>query len=252
MSKKAKVIVKKSNLPAKSIEALFGSVRHVIDQARGNAYRSVNTIMVKAYWEIGRMIFEEEQHGKERAEYGTFIIAQLSRKLSFEYGKGFDESNLRYMRLFYKGFSIRDALRHELSWTHYRLLLRVENESARIFYMQEAVECNWSTRTLDRQVNSLYYERMLMTRKKKDKISVKAEAEEKKVPMEAKDIVKDPYVLDFLNLKDSKKFREEQLESGLIEKLQEFMLELGKGFSFVGRQYRVSTEEGNHFYVDLV
>jgi predicted nuclease of restriction endonuclease-like (RecB) superfamily len=251
MGKKVKRIVKKRSSPLKPIDRLLGSVQEIIEQARSSAYRSVNAIMVNAYWKIGRMIYEEEQQGKQRADYGSFLIAELSARLTLNYGSGFNSSNLWYMRQFYSTFRKLHALRGELSWTHYRLLLKVEREDARKFYMQEAVECNWSTRTMERQINSLYYERMLMTVKKGNKALVKAEAEGKKVPMQADDVIKDPYVLEFLNLNPNKKFYEKELEQVLIEKLEKFLLELGKGFSFVGRQHRISAEE-DHFYVDLV
>ena len=250
MMKKAKHSINKSKVPVKSIDRLYQDIRQVIDQSRANAYRTVNTLMVKTYWEVGRFIFEEEQQGKERADYGSYLITELSKRLSINYGKGFNQSNLWYMRQFYSTFKKLHALRGELSWTHYRLLLKVEKKEARAFYMQEAIESNWSTRTLERQINSLYYERMLMTRKEGRPL-VKAEAESKKIPAQAKDIIKDPYVLEFLDLKSNAKFHEQELEQGLIDKLQEFLLELGKGFSFVGRQYRMSAED-THFYIDLV
>jgi predicted nuclease of restriction endonuclease-like (RecB) superfamily len=207
--------------------------------------------MVKSYWLIGKLIIEEEQQGKERANYGEEIITQLSERLTQSYGKGFNRSNLWYMRQFYGTFKKLHALRGELSWTHYRLLLKVERNDARIFYIQEAIESNWSTRTLERQINSLYFERILMTKKDEGKVLVKAEVEGKKVVMQAKDIIKDPYVLDFLVLKGNPNFYEQELEQAIIDKLQEFLLELGKGFSFVARQKRISLE-GDHFYIDLV
>lgn len=142
-----------------------------------------------------------------------------------------------------------NALRSELSWTHYRILLKVDDENARLFYIKEIIDCNWSTRTLDRQIGNLYYPRMVMS---KDKEYVKAEAEEKQIALVPKDIIKDPYVLDFLNLKSNTDFRETELEQAIIDKLQNFILELGKGFAFVGRQYRLRTETGKHFYADLV
>lgn len=250
MAKKTKHTIKKSNTPAKPTESFYNNVKEIIEQGRKQAFRAVNTLMVKTYWEIGRVIFREEQQGKKRADYGSYLIAELSKRLTINYGKGFDESNLRYMRLFYKSFAIRDAVRHELSWTHYRLLLKIEKEEARAFYIEEAIASNWSTRTLERQMNSLYYERMYLTEKKSKRL-VKAEAESKKVELQPKDIIKDPYVLEFLDLKPNKKFQEHELEQGLIDKLQEFLLELGKGFSFVGRQYRMSAET-EHFYIDLV
>lgn len=247
----------------------YQAVAEVLRNARSNSYRAVNFIMVKAYWNVGRMIVEEEQHGKERAAYGTNLLKDLSSRLTQDFGKGFDESNLRYIRKFYLTFPIRDALRHEspnpselessgirstlrpeLRWTHYRLLLRVENEKARSWYLTEAADQNWSTRALDRQINSLYYERMIMSR---EKTSVIDEMKEKTVPLAPapEDFIKDPYVLEFLGLQDRPGFREAELETAIIGKLQAFMLELGKGFAFVARQQRISTETKD-FYVDLV
>lgn len=238
------------NTPAKNIEKLYGNIRQVIEDARSTVYRAANFAMVQAYWHIGKLIIEEEQSGKQRAEYGQSLLKDLSGRLSKEYGKGFDESNLRHMRNFYSIYQKQDAVRPELSWTHYRLLLKVEREDARAFYMQESIEYNWSTRTLERQVNSLYFERMVMT-PKQGRSLVKAEAEGKKEVMQAGDIIKDPYVLEFLNLKANTSFYEQELEQAIIDKLQEFLLELGKGFSFVGRQQRISLE-GDHFFIDLV
>lgn len=240
----------KKNLPTTSINKLYSNVKQVLEDARSNVYRAANFAMVQAYWHIGKLIVEEEQGGKERAEYGDELIQQLSQKLTLEYGKGFNKSNLWYMKQFYNTFQKLHALRGELSWTHYRFLLKVEREDARAFYMQECIDCNWSTRTLERQINSLYFERMVMTRKEGRPL-VKAEAEEKKEVMQAKDIIKDPYVLEFLNLKSNTDFYEQELEQAIIDKLQEFLLELGKGFSFVSRQHRVSLD-GEHFFIDLV
>lgn len=191
-----------------------------------------------------------KKSSKERAKYGAYLITHLSEKLSKEYGRGFDERNLIHMRQFYQVWPKANALRSELSWTHYRLLLKVEKEEARTFYAEESIECNWSTRTLERHINSFYYERMLVTRKE-GRLLVKAEAESKKEVLQAKDIIKDPYVLEFLDLKAKSGSYEKEIEQGLIDKLQEFLLELGKGFSFVSRQYRISAEE-QHFYLDLV
>ena len=202
-----------------------------------------------AYWHIGRAIVEGEQNGKERAEYGKELIKQLSQKLTQKHGKGFTETNLKYMRQFYRFFDKSHSLRDELSWTHYRLLLKVEDEQVRLFYMQETVDCNWSTRTLERQIGNLYYERMLMSHNRQ---LFKNEATEKQVSQEPKDIIKDPYVLEFLGLQDNTDFRENELEQAIIDKLQRFLQELDKGFAFVGRQYRLTTETGKHFYADLV
>lgn len=247
----------------------YQSVADILHNARSNAYRAVNFAMVEAYWHIGRMIVEEEQQGKERAEYGALLIRNLSIRLTHDFGEGFDERELRRMRQFYLTFPIRDALRHisstasattssgirgalrpELTWTHYRLLIRVENPKAREYYLNEAADQNWSTRALERQINSLYYERMLMSR---DKAPVLEEMREKTAPLTHApgDFIKDPYVLEFLGLKDSPGFRESDLEQAIISKLQSFMLELGKGFAFVARQQRISTETKD-FFVDLV
>ncbi len=232
------------------IEKLFNDVRTIIERARETAFRAVNFTMVKAYWEVGRVIVEEEQKGSARAEYGAYLVESISDKLSAEYGKGFDKTNLWNMIKFYRSFPILDALRQELSWTHYRILLRIEKEPAREFYMHECVEGNWSTRQLERQVNSLYFERILMS-SKKGRPLVKKEADGKKEVMQPGQIIKDPYVLEFLDLNPNTNFYEKEIEQALIDKLQGFLLELGKGFSFVGRQYRISADT-KHFYVDLV
>jgi predicted nuclease of restriction endonuclease-like (RecB) superfamily len=238
-----------TNTPNESLENLYTEISSIITEARNTVYKTANAEMVKAYWNIRKSIVEEEQNGKDRAEYGKQILKGLSKKLINQFGKGFDPSNLRYIRRFYLVFPNCDALRPELSWTHYRLLLKLEDEQARTFYINEAIECNWSTRTLDRQIGNLYYQRMIMS---KDKEVVKQEASEKQVILEPTDIIKDPYVLDFLNLNDNTNFRESELEQAIIDKLQDFILELGKGFAFFGRQYRLSTETGKHFYADLV
>lgn len=207
--------------------------------------------MVQAYWQIGKLIVEEEQKGKKRAEYGSFLLKELLEQLTTEYGKGFDESNLRHMRGFYSSFPIQDALRPELSWTHYRLLLKVDREDAKDFYLQESIDGNWSTRTLERQINSLYFERMMLTPVRKRGL-IKKEADSKKEKTQASDIIKDPYVLEFLDLKSKAGFYEHDLEQAIIDKLQDFLLELGKGFCFVARQYRLTVDARKHFYADLV
>ena len=233
----------------KAIVTLYDVINKIIEEARNTVYHTVNFTMVKTYWNIGKAIIDEEQNGNERAEYGTELIKRLAKKLTKTHGKSFSERNLWYMKQFYQQWTNMNALRSELSWTHYRLLLRVESEQARQFYMQETIDCNWSTRTLERQIGNLYYQRMLMS---KNTQIIKDEATEKQIIQEPKDIIKDPYVLDFLGLKDNADFRESQLEQAIIDKLHDFLLELGKGFAFVGRQYRLTTETGKHFYADLV
>lgn len=240
--------MKTTNLP-ENINTLYDTITKIIEEARNNIYRTANFTMVQAYWNIGKAIIEEEQNGKERAEYGQELIKKLSKKLTKEHGKSFSERNLWYMKQFYQKWEKMNALRSELSWTHYRLLLRIENDQARQFYMQETIDCNWSTRSLERQIGNLYYERMLMSR---NDPKVKGEAIEKTTRQEPQDIIKDPYVLEFLGLKDNTDFRESELEQAIIDKLQDFILELGKGFAFVSRQYRLTTETGKHFYADLV
>lgn len=239
----------KERTPSGAIGPLYNQVKEVLETARGQVYRTANREMVKAYWHIGRLIVEEEQKGKERAEYGKELIEQLSTKLTISHGNSFSARNLWYMKQFYQTWPKVNALRSELSWTHYRLLLKVEQEEAREFYMQEAIECNWSTRSLERQINNLYYQRMVMSRNSKE---VKEEARQKTQKQKAGDLIKDPYVLDFLDLKDNTNFRESELEQAIIDKLHDFLLELGKGFAFVGRQHRLTTETGKHFYADLV
>lgn len=231
-----------------NIDKLFKKVSEVISEARKTVYQTANTQMVKAYWQIGKLIVEEEQNGKERATYGKEIVKQLSAKLA-PYGNIYSKRNLWYMVRFYQAFPIVNALRSQLSWTHYRLLSKIENENARNFYIEETIKSSWSTRTLERQINNLYYQRILSS---KDIDIVAKEAEEKTQIFQVSDIIKDPYVLDFLSLKDNKNFRETELEQAIVNKLQEFILELGRGFAFVGRQYRLTTETGKHFYTDLV
>lgn len=273
------------------VESLYREVRSVLEQARASAYRAVNFAMVHAYWQVGRLIVEYEQGGRRRAGYGEALLEDLSRRLTAEFGRGFDPSNLRYMRLFFQRFSnrdamrrrlsspdIRDALRHEssgaasrnaarsksgihhatrgespglrreLSWTHYRLLLGVENPAAREWYMNEAATQHWSTRQLERQISVLYYERLLASRKK---APVGQEARDKLAAVAPEEFIRDPYVLEFLNLRDYPALRESAVEQAIIDNLQAFLLELGKGFSFVARQKRLRFEEED-FYVDLV
>lgn len=228
----------------------YRSIAEILQTARQNAYRAVNFAMVESYWNVGKLIVEEEQRGKQRADYGAYLIKNLSVKLTEDLGKGFSEQSLWNMRLFYLGFPILSALRRELTWTHYKALLRVENEKARNYYISEAAEQNWSTRALERQINALYYERLLASKNKKPVIQ---EMKEKTTPLTATphDFIKDPYVLEFLGMPDATQFRESDLEQAIVGKLREFILELGKGFAFVARQQRISAET-SEFYIDLV
>lgn len=227
---------------------LYARVCVILEAARSRTARSVNTEMVRAYWLIGQAIVEQEQAGQERADYGARLIESLSARLRADGVKGFTLTNLKYMRQFYLAFPKSHALRGQLSWTHYRLLLKVEKESAREFYEAEAAGQNWSTRELERQINSLFFERAALSSGKREMLATAREGAEKYQPA---DFVKDPFVLEFLGLKDAPELSESQLEGALLEHLQEFLLELGRGFSFVARQQRL-TIDGDHFYIDLV
>lgn len=226
---------------------LYSEIKEVLQLARTKAYKSVNFAMVEAYWSIGKIIVAT-QGGEGRAEYGKNLLKELSKQLTKEFGRGFTTTNLKYMRQFYLTFQNRHSLRDELSWTHYRLIMRVENDNARQFYLDECVATNWSTRQLERQINSFFYERILSS---KEKNLVREEIFSLEKSKQPEDVIKDPYVLEFLGLKQSPSLYEKDLEAALIEHLQTFLLELGRGFSFVARQKRI-TFDGRHFYIDLV
>ncbi|MFZ1389943.1 MAG: PDDEXK nuclease domain-containing protein [Thiolinea sp.] len=225
----------------------FADILQILTEARKQAYASVNTLMVQTYWKIGQRIVEEEQVGKDRADYGHFLIRKLAKQLGDEFGKGFSIANLKNCRQFYMTFPDFEkgyAVRSPLSWTHYRLIMRVSNPKARDYYLQEAANQQWSSRQLDRNIASHYYERLLT-----EPDSIKAAVTGSLVT--TGEFIKDPYVLEFLDLPESQAQHENALEAAIISKLQPFLLELGKGFSFVGRQFRISTET-SHFYIDLV
>lgn len=230
-------------------DPLFHAISELIQQARQQVQRSVNAAMVQTYWHIGKIIIEHEQQGESRAAYGKQQLQQLSHRLTAEFGKGFDATNLRNMRQFYAAYPIRDALRLELSWTHYRTLIRIENPSARDWYTQEAITQNWSARALERQIGVLYYERLLAS-KERPPVEAEAQVHTTALVMSPQDYLRDPYILDFLNL-ESGHYQEADLERGIINKLQQFLLELGKGFAFVERQQRIKTDDGDYF-IDLV
>lgn len=260
------------------VDSLYREIRAVLEDARASAYRAVNSAMVGAYWRVGRLIVEHEQRGRRRAGYGEALVENLSARLTGEFGRGFTGTNLRYMRQFYLMFPIHHALRDksraegkrnarvsrpkirhvaggeslglrpELSWTHYRLLLGLEDAKAREWYMHEAADQRWSTRQLERQISVLYYERLLASRKK---APVRREAGQKLAEVQPEQFIRDPYVLDFLDLKEYPALRESTVEQAIIDNLQAFLLELGKGFSFVARQKRLRFDDED-FYVDLV
>ena len=247
------------------IEPLYGRIHAILADARTTIARTVNTQMVRAYWLVGREIVEEEQAGQTRAAYGDDVLGQISARLGSAFGKGFNTTNLKYMRLFYLAYpalletdQIRHAVRDEfktqgklnpnLSWTHYRLLTRIESLNARSFYEIETDKNRWSSRELERQVSSLLFERLALSRDKLGLMELATEGQEIQSPL---DMIKDPFVLEFLGLPESAKLVESTLEESLLGNLQTFLLELGKGFAFVARQQRL-TLDGDHFYVDLV
>lgn len=225
----------------------YNEIKNILISARNRVYKIANFAMVEAYWNIGKIIIGE-QGGKDTAEYGQGLLQELSKQMTRDFGKGFTVTNLKYMRQFYLTFPNSHALRDELSWTHYRSLIRVENEKARAFYLEESIKSGWSTRQLDRQINSFFYERLLSSQNKEEVSKEIMRLEKGKIP---EDIIKDPYVLEFLGLEANTDFYESDLEQALISHLQKFLLELGRGFSFVARQKRF-TFDGRHFRVDLV
>lgn len=226
---------------------LYENIRNEVTKARQKVYAAVNFAMVETYWNIGKQIYEA-QGENERAEYGSGLLKFLSERLTEEFGKGFTVTNLKYMRQFYIAFPNRHALSDQLSWTHYRILLKVDDENARNFYLEECEKSNWSTRQLERQINSFYYQRLLSSQ---DEDSVRNEIQSLEKGIDAKDIIRDPYVLEFLELEQTPNLYEKDIEQGLINHLQKFLLELGRGFSFVARQKRISFN-GEHYYIDLV
>jgi predicted nuclease of restriction endonuclease-like (RecB) superfamily len=238
------------NLQDPQLASLLGNLGELIRQARQKVLRTVDTVQVQTCWQVGRHIVEFEQEGARRAAYGKRLLPTLANDLTTQFGKGFDERNLRYMRDFYQTFPIWDAVRSELSWTHYRRLLRVDNDHARHWYMNESAIQNWSSRALERQINTLYYERLLTSR---DRPAVKQEAATNIQKMNAhpRDFIRDPVMLEFLGLPIAGLTQETNLEQALINQLQAFLLELGKGFAFIARQQRISTDSKD-FYIDLV
>jgi predicted nuclease of restriction endonuclease-like (RecB) superfamily len=270
-----------ATLRAGAFTSVYQRIQAILEQARAQVVRTVNTEMVRAYWLIGREIFEEEQRGQARADYGEELVKQLSARLQATFGRGYNLTNLKYMRLFYLayphlldheiGHALRDQfddpkaalptphevpgqsnpvgqLNPDLSWTHYRLLTKVESSDAQSFYEIEAVKNHWSSRELERQINSLLFERLAKSRDKKGLMRLATRGQEVQT---AQDVLKDPLVLEFVDLPESPRLVESDLEEALITHLQNFLLELGKGFAFVARQQRL-TLAGDHFYVDLV
>lgn len=220
-----------------SQDILFQEIKDIISNAREKVFRVANSTLLLTYWQIGQLIVEDEQQGKERAEYGKFVLKNLSKRLTMEFGKGYDYTNLSNMRKFYQAFPIVDTLCQQLSWSHYRLLLRQENEEKKMYYLNEAVQNNWNVRDLRRQINSLAYERVLQHKKSSTE--------------NIQSLLKDPYIFEFLGLSQDEKNSEKDIETAIIDHLQKFLLEFGKGFAFVARQQHISTDTSD-FYIDLV
>lgn len=231
-----------------SFDNLYKSIKDVLNQSREQAYQAVNTSMLFAYWSIGQLIIENEQNGNVTSEYGKAVLKNLSIRLENEFGSSFNVRNLRYMRKFYLLFQNRNALRSELTWTHYRSLLRVKSDEARNWYIEETIKEHWSSRQLDCQISTMYYERLLLSH---DKSEVIDESNDKLKDIIPEQFIKDPYVLEFIDLKNYSALRESVLEQALIDNLQNFLLELGRGFCFVTRQ-KLLRYEDEDFYIDLV
>jgi predicted nuclease of restriction endonuclease-like (RecB) superfamily len=227
---------------------LINQIHLIIANSKERAIRSVDSERAFMYWQIGKAIFEEQQLGKERAKYGEFLIKSLSKELEPQLGKGFSSRQLERYRQFYRVFPIASALRTQFNWTHYKTLISVDNKDKREFYIAETENNNWTARQLERQINSQLFERLLISN---DVGSVLAIARNEKAPTDAKEIIKDPMFLEFLGLKRESSYYEKDIESAIITHLQEFILELGNGFSFVARQKRIHLE-GDEFFIDLV
>jgi len=217
---------------------LLQSIKDVILESRQRVYRMVNNTLLQTYWQIGKLIVEDEQKGNDKAEYGKATLKNLAHQLTLEFGKGFDDSNLRNMRAFYKAFPIRDTLRHELSWSHYRQISRLDSDEKRNYYLTESITANWNSRELQRQINSLAFERVIHHLPAQQQHTIQ-------------NLIKDPYIFEFLGLSANSKNTEFAIETAIINHIQQFLLELGKGFAFVARQQHIATDTSD-FYIDLV
>ena len=231
----------------KEFNEVFNNIKELVINSRNKVYTTVNTEMLNLYWNIGRIIMEIQQ-GDERASYGDAVLEKLSFKLTNEFGKGFSARNLRTMRKFYITYPIWKTVSSKLSWSHYLELIKIEEEKKRNFYLHECINSKWSVRELQRQKDSLLYERLILSA---DKEKVLELSQEGQILRESKDLVKDPFVLEFLDIKENTKYLEMDLEKNILEHIKEFLLELGKGFSYVGNQVRLTLEE-DHFYPDLI
>jgi predicted nuclease of restriction endonuclease-like (RecB) superfamily len=236
------------NVSLTNQDAFIGEIRTIIDNARSAAIRSVDFNRVQMYWNIGRRIVEEEQHGKERADYGTYLIKNLAKELEPEYGSGFGVRQLEQSRQFYRTYPIANTLRSQLNWSQYRRLIQIEDPDKREYYELESVNGGWTARETERQINSMLYERLLLSNEKEKVLAV---ARNQRIPESPTEVIKDPMVLEFLGLERKAAYYEKDLESAIISHIAEFLLEMGKGFSFVARQKRILLED-DEFFADLV
>ena len=230
------------------MDALYQDIRQIIETSRSNAVRSVDFCRVQMYWQLGRRIFEEEQQGKERADYGTYLLQNLAKRLEPEFGSGFSYRQLKFCRQFYRTYPNRNTLRSQLNWSQYRRLIQIDDPNKREYYELESANNAWTARETGRQIDSMLYERLLMSN---DKESVLAVARKERIPESPTEIIKDPMVLEFLGLHRENSYYEKDLESAIISHIADFLLEMGKGFSFVARQKRILLED-DEFFADLV
>jgi len=237
-----------TNIEKVNYNNLLQNIGQVLSSGRKQAFQVVDNILVKTYWEIGKVIIEHEQKGAEKAEYGSQLLKNLSKDLKLKYGKGFSQSNIYLMRLFYLKYEIFQTLSGKLSWSHYTELLGISDDMSRSFYEKQCINDNWSVRELKRQRNTGLFERIALSKDKAGILKLSKEGQKIETP---EDIIKDPYVFEFLQIPEQERFKEKDLENRLIDNLGHFLLELGKGFAFVGRQYRI-TLDNDHYYIDLV
>lgn len=228
--------------------SLKQGIGNLLEAGRKQAAQQVNTILVHTYWQIGQYIVEFEQKGEDRAAYGENLLDTLAKDLTTEYGRGFSRSNLTYMRKLYIAFTISETLSHKLTWSHYFEILKIDDPLERQFYSKQCEQENWSVRELKRQMKSMLFHRLALSKSKEDVLAL---AHQGAQIQQSKDIIKDPYVFEFLGLPQQEKYLEGDLEQKLVANLEKFLLELGKGFAFIGRQYKISIS-GRHFFVDLV
>lgn len=247
MSEDNNIVVSNAELSAENTSETYSRIRNSVITAQSRIYNAVNSAMVQAYWEIGEQIYIACGEN-DRAEYGKGLLKYLSEKLTAEFGAGFAVRNLQMMRKFYLMYQNANTLCSQLSWSHYRILMRISDDNRRAWYTEECAKSGWSVRQLERQINTMFYERLLSS---KEKDAVAAEIQTTEPKPEYEKIIRDPYVLEFLDLPENPHFYEKDLEQAIIDHLQKFLLELGRGFSFVARQKKISFD-GRHFYIDLV